>query len=141
MRPRRATDDDCLLLGEWNHQLIEDEGHRNTLSPPELAERMRGWLAEPTHYRAVLFENDAEPLGYALYWEEPERVYLRHLFVRRDRRSRGVGRACLGLLRAKFWPRGKRVVVEVLWGNPRAAAFYRAAGFADYSLALELPPE
>jgi GNAT superfamily N-acetyltransferase len=80
-------------------------------------------------------------VAYSLFWEEVERIYLRHLFVRRARRSAGVGRACLAALRAEVWTPGKRIVVEVLCGNPRAIAFYHSVGFGDYSLALELPPE
>ena len=40
---RLANNDDLDLLAEWNHQLIQDEGHRNRMTAPELRERMRGW--------------------------------------------------------------------------------------------------
>ncbi len=139
MRHRLATTADVVLLGEWNHQLIRDEGHRNSMTPSELAERMRGWL-EGT-YQAILFGEESELIAYALYREEADHIYLRQLFVRRDRRSKGVGRACLKILLSEVWPPGKRVVVEVLCGNPKAIAFYHSLGFGDYSLALELFPE
>lgn len=33
---RLATLDDCRLLAELNHQLIQDEGHRNRMTVPAL---------------------------------------------------------------------------------------------------------
>jgi GNAT superfamily N-acetyltransferase len=86
---RRATLNDCALLAELNHQLIRDEGHRNKMSVPELEERMKGWLA--SEYAAVIFEDRKEIVAYALYREQPEEIYLRHLFVVRDRRRQGIG--------------------------------------------------
>jgi ribosomal protein S18 acetylase RimI-like enzyme len=139
MRHRFAVLDDAVLLGELNHQLIQDEGHRNPMTPSELADRMRGWLGG--EYRAVVWEDEAEAIAYALYREEVDHVYLRQLFVERKRRSAGIGRAFVTLLLAEIWPRGKRITVEVLCHNDRAIAFYRSLGFGDYSLALERPAQ
>jgi hypothetical protein len=50
MRHRIANVGDSEILGELNQQLIEDEGHRNSMTIPELVERMRGWLM--TDYEA-----------------------------------------------------------------------------------------
>jgi hypothetical protein len=50
MRHRIAQPEDSGILGELNHQLIKDEGHRNSMSIPQLVERMCGWLT--TDYRA-----------------------------------------------------------------------------------------
>ena len=138
MRHRLATTDDAVLLGELNQQLIEDEGHRNPMTPVALAERMRGWLQ--ADYRALLLEDHFGVVAYALYREEPDCVHLRQLFVHRDRRSKGIGEAFANLLLSEIWPRGKRVSVEVLSHNGRALSFYRKLGFFDYSLALERPP-
>ena len=90
MNFRRATLNDCSLLAELNHQLIRDEGHRNKMTVPELEQRMKGWLA--SEYAAMLFENDGEVVAYALYREQPEEIYLRQLFVVRNRRRKGIGR-------------------------------------------------
>jgi len=84
MTYRRATTDDCPLLAELNHQLIHDEGHRNRMTVPELEQRMRGWLAG--EYVAILFEEGGEVIAYALYREQAEEIYLRQLFVVRQRR-------------------------------------------------------
>ena len=139
MEHRFAGESDLDLLAEWNHQLIRDEGHNNPMTVPELRERMRGWLE--TDYRAVLFSMEGEPLAYALYHEGPDEVYLRQFFVRRDRRRRGAGRRAMGVLRREVWPAGKRLTVEVLVQNTGGLAFWRAMGYRDYSLTLELVAE
>jgi predicted acetyltransferase len=136
---RRATLNDCALLAELNHQLIRDEGHRNRMTVPELEQRMKGWLA--SEYAAALFENDGEVVAYALYREQPEEIYLRQLFVARNRRRQGIGRQAVEILRSKIWPKNKRLTVEVLVQNEAAVAFWRAVGYKDYSLTLEILPE
>ncbi len=62
---RLAETADVAQLAEWNHQLIRDEGHRNRMTVPELEARLRGWLRG--EYRAVIFSQAADPVGYALY--------------------------------------------------------------------------
>jgi len=137
MNLRRATANDCALLAELNHQLIRDEGHRNKMTVPELEQRMNGWLA--SEYAAVIFENGGEVAAYALYREQPEEIHLRQLCVARNRRRKGFGRKAVEILRTKIWPANKRLT-EVLVQNTAAIAFWRAAGYQDYCLALEILP-
>ena len=136
---RRATLDDCALLAELNHQLIRDEGHRNRMTIPELEQRMRGWLS--SEYAAVIFEDGEEVVAYALYREQAEEIYLRQLFVGRNRRRRGIGRLAFEILRSKIWPANKRFTVDVLVQNSAAIAFWRAVGCKDYCLTLEIMPK
>ena len=138
MNFRPANANDCALLAELNHQLIRDEGHRNSMTVPELEQRMGDWLA--SEYAAMLFENDGEVVAYALYREQPAEIYLRQLFVVRHCRRRGIGRAALEILRSKIWPKNKRLTVDVLVHNATAIAFWRAMGYQDYSLKLEILP-
>jgi predicted acetyltransferase len=140
MNFRRATLDDCALLAELNHKLLHDEDHRNKkMSVPELEQRMRGWLA--SEYAAVIFEKDGEVVAHALYREQPEEIYLRQLFVARNQRRKGIGRKAVEILRTKIWPTNKRLTVDVLLKNTAAIAFWRAVGYKDYCLALEILPE
>ena len=138
MNFRNATLNDCALLAELNHQLIRDEGHRNKMTVPELEQRMRGWLA--SEYAVVIFEDRSEVVAYALYRDEPDELYLRQLFVVRNRRRQGFGRAAMEILRMQIWPKNKRLTVSVLAQNAAAVAFWRAVGYADYSLTLEITP-
>ncbi|HJZ60219.1 MAG TPA: GNAT family N-acetyltransferase [Gemmataceae bacterium] len=144
MEYRFATAADVPALAAMNWQLIRDEGHRNRMTLPELESRMAEWIAG--EYRAVLFEDTREAVGYALFRPEPEYVYLRQLFVRPEHRRRGVGRDALAWLRRHAWADAPRVRIDVLVGNAGAFAFWRAVGFRDYCLTMEwecnaeLPP-
>lgn len=135
---RYAMNGDLGLLAEWNHQLIRDEGHRNPMTVEQLKERMKIWLQ--AEYQAVIFSGD-EPVAYALYKREEKLIYLRQLFVRRDRRRSGVGRDALTILRQQIWPSDIRLTVDVLSRNHAAIAFWRTVGFRDYSLMMEIMPE
>jgi len=139
MKHRAATFADCPRLAELNHQLIKDEGHRNRMTVLELEQRMQSWLS--SEYRAVLFEDDGEVVAYALYREQVEEIYLRQLFVARHRRSQGIGRHAVEILRSQVWPTNKRLTVEVLVANQRGVNFWRSVGYADYALSLEILPD
>ena len=139
MEYRPATNADLVLLAEWNHQLIRDEGHRNRMTVAELRERMRGWLE--TEYKAVLFFTRGEPVAYALYRENPDEVYLRQFFVSRDKRREGFGRRAIAILRRSIWPSRKRLTLEVLCQNTAGIQFWRSVGYQDYCLTLEIMPE
>jgi predicted acetyltransferase len=103
---------------------------------PQLQERMRGWLSGD--YRAVIFEDGGDIVAHALYREQPDEIYLRQLFVVRDRRRRGLGRRAIEILRSDIWPTNKRLTVDVLLRNTSAIAFWRAVGYKDYCLTLEI---
>jgi predicted acetyltransferase len=136
MTCRRATLDDCAVLAELNHQLIRDEGHRNPMTVLELEQRMKGWLS--SDYHAAMFEDGGAFVSYALYREQPEEIYLRQLFVVRQRRRQGFGRRAIEILRSEIWPKGKRLTVKVLLTNTRALTFWRSVGYKDYALTLEI---
>src|SRR5690349_15604870 len=109
MRYRQATASDADQLGEMNHRLIRDEGHRNPMTVPELAARMAGWLA--AKYEAVLFEDDASVVGYALFRREPEHLYLRQFYVEPQHRRQGIGRAAIAHLLKHHWQDCARIRV------------------------------
>ena len=135
---RFAENADCAQLAAWNHQLIRDEGHRNTMDVAALETRMRGFLAG--EYRAVIFSAENTAVAYALFRESDSEIYLRQLFVIRERRREGIGRRAVGILRGEVWPSTKRLTIEVLTANARAVAFWRAMGYVDYCLTLEILP-
>ena len=140
MEYRFADKNDFDLLAEWNHQLIQDEGHRNKMPVSQLRERMVGWL-QSRMYRAVLFSVENNPVAYALFRENPTEIYLRHLFVSRDHRRLGHGRKSMQILREEIWPKNKRMIVEVLTANTAAVEFWQAVGYKDYCLTMEIMPE
>lgn len=132
---RTATPRDADVLARMNAQLIRDEGHRNPMSASELETRMRGWLE--SEYEAVLFEQEDEPVGYALYRKESDHIYLRQLFVVPGRRRSGIGRQAIVWLRENRWASAACVRLDVLVGNETGRAFWRAVGFDDYCVTME----
>jgi GNAT superfamily N-acetyltransferase len=136
---RKATETDVSLLAKLNRQLIQDEGHRNHMALPELAERMRNWLQ--SGYEAIVFEQDGTPVAYALYRQDPDSIYLRQFFVDRRHRRLGIGRQAMQILLSQVWPRGLRITVDVLVKNRIGYAFWRSIGFQDYAITLEMARE
>lgn len=136
MEYRSATTSDAKSLAEMNWQLIRDEHHRNSMSIAELEVRMSAWLQ--AEYEAMLVEMDGQPIGYALFRRESEYVYLRQLFVAREHRRKGIGRALMNWLRLHSWSEARRIRLDVLIGNEIGIAFWRSVGFRDYCLTMEL---
>src|SRR5687768_15264034 len=139
MKSRIASDDDCSMLAAWNQQLIEDEGHRNPMNVAELEQRMCKWLTSG-EYKAVIFEDEGEAVAYALFRETEAEIYLRQFFVVRHRRREGIGRLAIQQLFSNCWPQEKRRTVDVLTKNTAAVSFWRAMGYMDYGLSLEIIP-
>ena len=102
----------------------------------ELQGRMGRWLA--SEYTAVLFKEGGVVIGYALYKHEAEWAYLRQFFVTSDRRRSGIGRLAFRWLQTNAWRGCPRIRAEVLANNASGIAFWRAVGFADYALTMEL---
>ena len=140
MEYRIATLEDVGVLARMNRGLVEDEGHRNRFkSDAWLEDRMRNFLAGD--YEAVLFEQDGKVVAYALYTKhrhDDETIHLRQIFVERGHRRTGVGREAMRILKEEVWPKEKRLTVGVLVDNHAAIAFYKAVGFHEYSLELEI---
>ena len=140
---RPATQSDLPTLARMNQRLIEDEGSRNPMSITELQNRMREWLEG--EWRVELFSEGDTVVGYAVYQfrndiYEPCKVvvYLRQLYIERDKRSRGLGSRAVKLLAQTRFPAGCRIEVDVLALNPRGAKFWVQVGFQPYCTTLWL---
>lgn len=133
---RYARVEDAELLAPLNAQLIRDEGHRNSMSEAQLAERVAAWLR--SDYSAVIVESGKAIVGYALWRTGPEFIYLRQLLVVPAFRRRGVGRQTLNWLSKNTWVGSPRLRIDVLIGNTAAISFWRAIGFHDYCLTMEI---
>jgi len=144
---RAARDEDIQILAEMNKRLIEDEGHRNPMSIPELAQRMRGWLQSGWNADIFMEANsrgDETIIGYALYQHRKDEffldrsvVYLRQFLIEREHRNRGWGRRALQELFEARFPSRCTVVVDVLTANKRGVRFWEQVGFQAYSLTLK----
>jgi len=54
MRYRLASAQDCPLLAVLHTQLIQDEGHRNSMTVAQLEDHMREWMTSGA-YQALLW--------------------------------------------------------------------------------------
>ena len=109
----------------------------------QLRERMQGWISTQ-EYSAVLFDLPSasqKEIGYALFQERTEDIYLRQFLITQDFQRSGLGTIAFQILKKEYWPQAKRVTVETLSNNPRALGFWRSLGFQDYSVQLELEAE
>lgn len=86
---RFATESDVPWLAKMNQELILDEGHRNKMTLPELEQRMSDFLQN--EYDAVITSLAQNDIGYALYRQDPEWLYLRQIFIIKSMRRKGFG--------------------------------------------------
>jgi|SRR5690606_3376619 len=116
-------------LAALNRQLIEDEGHSNSMSESQLANRMRGWLRG--EYLCFGIVDDARIVAYSLHKDAGDFYYIRQLFTARDARNQGLASKLLAHLETHVLT-GKPIRLEVLVGNTHAQKFYAARGYLAY---------
>ena len=141
LRPASLQDLDELAV--MNQQLIQDEGSQNPMTHIELAERMEAWLQGD--WRAILIEIGGTVVGYILFRQhQPEspaqgtEIYVRHYFVKRVFRGKGIGQAAFERIQADYFPPDARVVLDVLATNPRGRHFWEKLGFVSHYENLRL---
>jgi ribosomal protein S18 acetylase RimI-like enzyme len=134
MKIAQATLDDVDQLAVLNKYLIEDEQHPNPMNVQQLAERMRGWLQG--EYIGYLARIDDRIAAYCLFRDDGDYYYLRHLYVERGFRRRGIATQLLDWMYANIW-KDKKVRLSVLVHNEGAIAFYERYGFETKVLKLE----
>jgi len=137
LRIDRADISDAPLLATLNAQLDEDEPHPYPLAMSALAARMAGWIGTG-EYHVLLFRRGDRVAGYCAWRLEDRGTYLRHFFICRDQRREGLGRAAMALLCREVFPKGHPVQIEAAVWNTGAIAFWRAIGFRDFGLSMEL---
>jgi GNAT superfamily N-acetyltransferase len=109
------------------------------MSLERLEERMLRWIGDD-EYRAVLFLEDDATVAYALVSLDEDSAYIRHFFVLKEHRGKGVGRRALDTLFAAVIPAGFRTTLDVLASNQGGHQFWRSQGFADYAVRMERLP-
>lgn len=141
VRPARPEDVGLLLelfgeLAEYEHLEHELKATEAQLGEALFGERpaAEALIAERPA-RAGDPETKAEALGYALFFPTfssflaSTGMWLEDLFVRKEHRGEGVGRALLGAVAARVRERGgKRLEWAALDWNEPALGFYRKLG-------------
>jgi ribosomal protein S18 acetylase RimI-like enzyme len=138
---RYASEADAPFLAEINRQLIEDEWGGGGMSLERLEARMLRWIRDD-EYRAVLFQEDDGTVAYALVSLDDDSAFIRHFFVLKEHRGRGVGRRAIDTLFERVIPSGFRTTLDVLASNQGGHRFWQSVGFGDYAIRMErLPPD
>ena len=133
---RFAVEKDVPWLARMNRKLIRDEGHRNRMSLFELEQRMSDFLRN--EYEAVIVSSGRKDIGYVLYRKEPEWLYLRQIFVIDKMRRKGIGRRIIEWLKDNPWKDCKRIRTDVLVDNTTGINFWKAVGFKEYCITMEM---
>lgn len=119
------------------HELIcalaENEGARShvRVTPARLAETAAG---KTPSWRGYIAERDGEAVGIVTYtedfhiWRGAPRITIDDLYVRADRRRRGIGEALMRRVFGRAAERGAVVGWTVEADNERAIDFYRRLG-------------
>lgn len=136
MKFREAGQGDVDILAEMNKAMIRDSGHKNPMTVPELRARMTGWLQG--EYKAFIFSVDGDDVGYGVFRHDPEWIYLRQFYIRPEKRRQGYGLKAVEWLKRVPWKSCGKIRLDVLVGNEQAIAFWRAAGFEDYCITMEM---
>ena len=136
LRIDRADIAEAELLADLNLQLMVDEEHPYPLERPIVVARMRRWIEG--EYHVLLFRRGVRIAGYAAWRLEDRGAYLRHFFICRDQRRQGWGRAAIQLLRREVFPKDLPVQIEAAIGNKAGIAFWRAIGFEEFGVSMEL---
>jgi len=122
-----CTSDDVIELAILNQMLIEDERAENTMSLPQLEQRMLDFLS--SDYKAFFFSAEGKHVGYALVNTTTTPLYLRQFFICREYRRLGYGKksftALLDLLQTT------ELDIDVYAWNHTGIAFWKSLGFFE----------
>lgn len=97
----------------------------------------------PAEAEGVVVPAEGKPLGYLWHAIDSDgaATFIYDFYVAPTHRSRGIGKAAMALLEAKFKRSGiHQITLRVAHDNPRALALYQEAGFAitGYNMAKRL---
>jgi GNAT superfamily N-acetyltransferase len=130
---RPATVDDPALLRTLIRELAAFERELDSCVIEE-SDLARDGFGEHPRFRALIAEWDAQPAGYALFFDyystwAGRGLFLEDLFVREPFRGRGIGKALLAsVARIAVQENCYGVHWEVLGWNEKAIEIYKSLG-------------
>lgn len=133
----KCTGQDIHTLAVLNKRLIEDEKSDNSMSPEELENRMKAFLAN--EYNAYFFKEAEEIIGYALIRHTCSPLYLRQFYIDRAYRRKHYGEKAfhelLKLLHADT------IDLDVLPWNEAGLRFWNKMGFTATCISMSYNPK
>lgn len=124
---KQCDNEDVFVLTELNTQLIEDEKSDNPMTFQELQQRMIGFLA--SNYKAFLFKENDNIIGYALVNFDCKPLYLRQFLIKREYREKHYGKTAFDLLIKHLDV--DDIDLEVLSHNEVGMHFWEKCGFKE----------
>lgn len=130
-----AGEADLPALARLSVQLAAALGGSQT---PEVA---RGRFASHLRhgYRVAAFRSGEAIIGYALWLDLGDHVFLRQFVIDAPLRGRGLGRALFERLAAEVFPPRREIRLDVLHGGP--VGFWSALGFATKTTGMRRAPD
>ncbi|MEM7684738.1 MAG: GNAT family N-acetyltransferase [Pseudomonadota bacterium] len=108
-----------------------------TLTEAEAHQRLTIMQAGP--WRVTQARLDEKTVGFALWTDLIEYIFLRSFAIDRAARTGGLGKQFLAGLRQDIWPAGRQVRIEVADGGPRG--FWEKLGFKAITTGMWLYDE
>lgn len=129
-----ATLKNLDVLTRMNVSLRADEQIDNVMTDAQVRERMRGFL--DGNYKAYLFVQDDNIVGYSLVDHSKNPLYMRQFFIERAWRRKGLGTAMFHLLMKQL--KTTCIDLEVFSWYAPAIQFYEKLGFRTRCFQMRL---
>ena len=138
MELQKAVIEDCDELVEMNNQLVIDEQFDVILPQDKMIERMQDFI-QGSVYDCYLMVHDNVVCGYCLVDTTKTPLYLRHLFVKKEHRRKGLGKKTIQMLLQMY--KTDSLDIEVMAWNANALKFYESIGFKPRFIGMRISKE
>ena len=132
MKCRPYDESDLSYLVEMYRQLRIDEQQPDERTDAEICQQFHAFMNTDAYQCFFWANGQDELLGYMLFKESEQGVFLKHLFVLPAYRRQGHARNFLTHFIDGAWF-GKPISLEVLAVNRAAIAFYQSMSFLLHS--------
>ena len=138
MELQKAVIEDCDELVEMNNQLVIDEQFDVILPEDKMIERMKDFI-QGSVYDCYLMVHENSHCGYCLVDRTKTPLYLRHLFVKKEHRRKGLGKKTIQMLLEMC--KTDSLDIEVMAWNANAIKFYESIGFTPRFIGMRITKE
>ena len=132
VRIERASDQDINLLLKMNYDLMDDEKFDRPLPEEKLIERWKEFLTD--NFLTLLIKIENEVVGYSVIHDHPHPKYIRHFFIKRDFRRKGIGTKAINLILEYL--NVNEMDVDVMFWNLDGLLFWKSLGFKERYIGL-----